>query len=152
MRATRSHRRSAGITVQIVKRFLFPPFSPLSFLFFFGKIHVVMRRFNWKRIKPSCRLTRSRAFCPFYIQVKRRRIDLTRAHPTLSGKSSLTAGFICQQDKINCSKQLWERINVSQLFLLAYDCFIFSFNMDRANCSVDEFMNRARIPNVNFRY
>ena len=103
-----------------------------------------MRRFNWKRIKPSCRLTRSRTFCPFYTQVKRRRIDLTRAHPTLSGKSSLAAGwFICQQDKIDCSKQQREGINVSQLFLLAYDCFIFSFNMNRANWPVDEFMNRA---------
>ena len=70
MRATRSHRRSTEITVQIVKRF----FS--SFL--------ENTRRNAKFQLETHRVifpARGRTVCPFYIQVKRQRIDLAELIP-----------------------------------------------------------------------
>lgn len=92
-RATRSHRRSTEITVQIVKRFLLP---------FFSRFLENTRRNTEFQLETHRVIfpARGRTVCPFYIQVKRQRIDLAKLIPRFrENHPSLWNSFVKEQIK-----------------------------------------------------
>lgn len=144
MRATRSHRCSIRITVQIVKYFCSLFFSSL---FPFSKnIFDIMQNTNWKRIESSSSYSgRDKVLSFFFYPSLNVNVRIYQGSSRVSGRSSLTVGFICQRrDKID-----WSMIETTgrvyrwseTIFIHYRDCFMFSFNMVRINCPVDEFAN-----------